>query len=142
MKKTLFIILAGLLLVGLVGCSGILHDKGLLSGAEWDFMAFNSDWSVSEQNKKLTEVSTTEWTYELNNWNAKELGIAVKVGSQWDSRYEVVVDGKFALGVKQPTQTTEPKPSRAYITGLTPGDSYKITFVAENGAVFVTVEKK
>lgn len=142
MKKTLFIILAGLLLVGLVGCSGILHDKGLLSGAEWDFMAFNSDWSVSEQNKKLTEVSTTEWTYELNNWNAKELGIAVKVGSQWDSRYEVVVDGKFALGVKQPTQTTEPKPSRAYITGLTPGDSYKITFVAENGAVFVTVKKK
>lgn len=142
MKKTLFIILAGLLLVGLVGCSGVLHDKGLLSGAEWDFMAFNSDWSVSEQGKKLTEVSTTEWTYELNNWNAKELGIAVKVGSQWDSRYEVVVDGKFALGVKQPTQTTEPKPSRAYITGLTPGDSYKITFVAENGAVFVTVKKK
>ena len=142
MKKTLFIILAGLLLIGLAGCSGVLHDKGLLSGAEWDFMAFNSDWTVSEQNKKLTEVSLTEWTYELNNWNAKELGIAVKVGSQWDSRYEVVVDGKFALGVKQPTQTTEPKPSRAYITGLTPGDSYKITFVAENGAVFVTVEKK
>ena len=141
MKKTLFIILAGLLLVGLVGCSGILHDKGLLSGAEWDFMAFNSDWSVSEQGKKLTEVSTTEWTYELNNWNADELGIAVKVGDSWTQRYEVVVDGNFALGVKQPTQTPEPSP-RAYITGLTPGDSYKITFVAENGAVFVTVEKK
>lgn len=141
MKKTLFIILAGLLLVGLVGCSGILHDKGLLSGAEWDFMAFNSDWSVSEQGKKLTEVSTTEWTYELNNWKATELGIAVKVGDSWTSRYEVVVDGKFALGVKQPTQTTEPSP-RAYITGLTPGGSYKITFVAENGAIFVTVEEK
>lgn len=141
MKKTLFIILAGLLLIGLAGCSGVLHDKGLLSGAEWDFMAFNSDWSVSEQGKKLTEVSTTEWTYELNNWQAEELGIAVKVGSSWDSRYEVVVDGKFALGVKQPTQTTEPNP-RAYITGLTPGDSYKITFVAESGAIFVTVVKK
>lgn len=141
MKKTLFIILAGLLLIGLAGCSGVLHDKGLLSGAEWDFMAFNSDWSVSEQGKKLTEVSTTEWTYELNNWNATELGIAVKVGDSWTSRYEVVVDGKFALGVKQPTQTTEPSP-RAYIKGLKAGDSYKITFVAENGAVFVTVEKK
>lgn len=141
MKKALFIILAGLLLIGLAGCSGVLHDKGLLSGAEWDFMAFNSDWSVSEQGKKLTEVSTTEWTYELNNWNATELGIAVKVGDSWTQRYEVVVDGKFALGVKQPTQTTEPSP-RAYITGLTPGESYKITFVAESGAIFVTVVKK
>ena len=141
MKKILSLVLAGLLLIGLAGCSGVLHDKGLLSGAEWDFMAFNSDWSVSEQGKKLTEVSTTEWTYELNNWQATELGIAVKVGTNWDSRYEVVVDGNFALGVKQPTQTTEPNP-RAYITGLTPGGSYKITFVAESGAIFVTVVKK
>ena len=59
MKKIILTALTVLMIFGLVGCSGDLHDKGLVDG--WGVMVwYNTDsgWSNSEW-KALTKVSST-----------------------------------------------------------------------------------
>lgn len=132
MKKIILTALTVLMIFGLVGCSGDLHDKGLVDG--WGVMVWyntGSDWSNSEW-KALTKVSSTEWTAELTTTGAIDtVRFAITpVNGDWSARYEPNAEkGDFdtATGNQIILQTTEPA-ARSSFAGVA-GKKYKLTLV-------------
>ena len=122
MKKIILTALAVLMVLAFAGCSGDLHDVGLLDGG-W-YVAGNitspNEWTPNTY--PVVSVSSTEWYFDFT---AKASTGAFKVcPGAWDGAYgcsATITAGGAPVAM-------EIGAGDASISGLTDGSKYRITF--------------
>lgn len=143
MKKILSFLAAGALALGLIGCSGDLHDalktdvstlqiRGDLPGASWDGTNLKKD---TEDTYSFSFVATTStghfaFTEKDNKWNVAYRGTS---------------DGKLYEGFKESFDKAvlydAPSLPDCMPVALTPGASYKITVTGGPATVICKIEQ-
>ena len=120
MKKIILTALAVLMVLAFAGCSGDLHDVGLLDGG-WYVAGDISEWDPAKY--PVVGVSSTEWYFDFT---AKDSTGQFKVcPGKWDGAY-----GKATLSVGgTPVEMViENNVANNTISGLTVDSKYRITF--------------
>ena len=145
MKKIILTALTVLMIFGLIGCSGVLHDKAALDISGFAVVGPNGSWDGSQ---KLTKVSDNEFTFEfVANGETEQVSLQLVPGS-WDTRYcgdlgggkqaEVEADNKESSATMVYYEGGDPK--HMLMKGLKAGGKYKITFkVNEANDIVVSV---
>ena len=142
MKKIILTALTVLMMFGLIGCSGDLHDKAALDISGFAVVGPNDSWDGSQ---KLTKVSDKEFTFEfIAKGETANLSLQLVPGS-WDTRYcgddngtqkEITVGGAAATMVYY--EGGDPK--HVLVKGLEAGVTYKLIFkVTEDNDISVSV---
>lgn len=128
MKKILSFLAAGALALGLIGCSGDLHDalktdvstlqiRGDLPGATWDGTDLKKDTEDTYSFSFLATTSTCHFAF-------------TEKGNGWNVAYRGTSDGKLYKGFEtsfdEAVLYNEPKLADCMPVALTVGASYKI----------------
>lgn len=128
MKKILSFLAAGALALGLIGCSGDLHDalktdvstlqiRGDLPGASWDGTDLKKDTEDTYSFSFLATTSTCHFAF-------------TEKGNGWNVAYRGTSDGKLYKGFEtsfdEAVLYNEPKLPDCMPVALTVGASYKI----------------
>ncbi|MBD5410848.1 MAG: hypothetical protein HDR53_07225 [Treponema sp.] len=153
MKKLLSFFIAGVLAVGLAGCSGDLHDNNdapiverptLIVGA----MNYDGGNVFSEMVKVDELTSSYTFIYKSSmssNWGSPADGVAFKVGYEidgWDQCWSQEEAGTAQLsdGAAETVCKAQNANNIAF-GGLADGKTYKITVVAGIASVSVKIEQ-
>lgn len=143
MKKILSFLAAGALALGLIGCSGDLHDalktdvstlqiRGDLPGASWDGTDLTKDTEDTYYFKFLATTSTGHFAF-----TEKDNG--------WNVAYRGTSDGKLYEGFKtsfdEAVLYDAPKLPDCMPVALTVGASYKITVTGGPATVNCKIEQ-
>lgn len=147
MKKIILTALTVLMIFGLIGCSGVLHDKAALDISGFAVVGPNGSWDGSQ---KLTKVSDNEFTFEFAAKGETEQVSLQLVPGSWDTRYcgdlgggkqaEVVADKNDETGSATMVYYEGGDPKHMLMKGLKAGGKYKITFkVNEANDIVVSV---
>ena len=150
MKKLLSFLAAGALALGLIGCSGDMHDEldpssikyGLLFGNNTildtaDICSDVNGWAGAA----LTKVDDTTYTYTFTaekteeQFSIREVAGSWTAGNRWCGALKK--DNDNALKVKDGGSATliysdDPDPSHCYLVDLSIGTSYTLTFTIED----------
>jgi len=122
MKKIILTALTVLMIFGLVGCSGDLHDKGLLDGG-WYVAGSFCDPQWDPKACPVVGVSSTEWYFDFTA-NGADGEFQICPGT-WDGTYG---GGVTVTAGGAPVAMGLGKDGNAKIDGLTSGLKYRITF--------------
>ena len=152
MKKLLSFLAAGALALGLIGCSGDMHDEldpssikyGLLFGNNTildtaDICGDVNGWAGAA----LTKVDDTTYTYTFTaekteeQFSIREVAGSWTAGNRWCGALKK--DNDNALKVKDGGSATliysdDPDPSHCYLVDLSIGTSYTLTFTIEDAS--------
>ena len=152
MKKLLSFLAAGALALGLIGCSGDMHDEldpssikyGLLFGNNTildtaDICGDVNGWAGAA----LTKVDDTTYTYTFTaekteeQFSIREVAGSWTAGNRWCGALKK--DNDNALKVKNGGSATliysdDPDPSHCYLVDLEKGISYTLTFTIEDAS--------
>lgn len=139
MKKILSFLAAGALALGLIGCSGDLHNAPLLDTTilkEAAIIGTINGWS----SEKMTKVNDTTYTYNFTASNSTEQFSIQEVSGDWTTRW----CGNNTKGVPDAEDTTkcvpggdlqsmvyssEADPTHVQLNDLQKNSEYKITVV-------------
>lgn len=142
MKKILLFLAAGALALGLIGCSGDLHDalktdvstlqiRGDLPGASWDGIDLKKDTEDTYYFNFLATTSTGHFAF-------------TEKGNGWKVAYRVTSEGKLYEGFKtsfdEAVLYNGDSPDCMPVA-LTPGASYKITVTGGPATVNCKIEQ-
>lgn len=133
MKKIILTALTVLMIFGLVGCSGDLHDKGLLDGG-WYVAGSICEWDPAKY--PVVAVSSTEWYFDFTANDANgEFQICPGV---WDGNY----GGGVTVTAGGDPVAISVASVNAKIEGLTAGTKYRMTFVqsSEDFQLYVSIK--
>ena len=132
MKKIILAALTVLMMFGLIGCSGVLHDKAALDISGFAVVGPNGSWDGTQ---RLTKVSDTEFYFEfVAKGETEQVSLQLVPGS-WDTRYcgddngtqkEIIADDKESSATMVYYEGGDPK--HMLMKGLTADCKYKITF--------------
>lgn len=142
MKKILSFLAAGALALGLIGCSGDLHDalktdvstlqiRGDLPGAGWDGTDLKKDTEDTYYFNFLATTSTGHFAF-------------TEKGNGWNVAYRVKSDGKLYEGFKTSFDEAvlyNGNSPDCMPVALTPGASYKITVTGGPATVNCKIEQ-
>lgn len=142
MKKLLSFLVAGVLALGLIGCSGDLHDTPLLDTTilkEACIVGINNIWDENgKSGNKLTKVDDTYYTYTFTSDSPVQQFSIVEHSGSWASRWcgnnkkDAASDPEtvaIAPGedFADMVYSTEADPTHVQISGLSTNSEYKIT---------------
>ena len=160
MKKLLSFLVAGALALGLIGCSGDMHDEldpssikyGLLFGTKTilddaGIIGLNNVWSddsgEANRGNPLTKVNDTTYTYTfVAEESPTQFCIQESREAKWSKpRWcgALKKDDDNALRVKDGGSATliysdDPDPSHCFLDDLSIGTSYTLTFTIEDAS--------
>ena len=144
MKKILSLIAAGAMALGLIGCSGDLHDAVQADStilAEAGIIGTINGWTAA----KMTKVDDTTYTYIFTAADTSAQFSVQEVSGNWATRW----CGNDAKGAESDPATTaiapgdelkamvyssEANPTHVQISGLLTASKYKITVVITDAA--------
>ncbi|MEE1167106.1 MAG: hypothetical protein UHP28_08160 [Treponema sp.] len=144
MKKILSLIAAGAMALGLIGCSGDLHDAVQADSTilgEAGIIGTINGWTVA----KMTKVDDTTYTYIFTAADTSAQFSVQEVSGNWATRWcgnntaDVPTDPEttaIAPGgeLKAMVYSSEANPTHVQISGLLTASKYKITVVITDAA--------
>lgn len=144
MKKILSLIAAGAMALGLIGCSGDLHDAVQADSTilgEAGIIGTINGWTAA----KMTKVDDTTYTYIFTAADTSAQFSVQEVSGNWATRWcgnntaDVPTDPEttaIAPGgeLKAMVYSSEANPTHVQISGLLTASKYKITVVITDAA--------